>query len=84
VHTLHVVIKVPTAGEAISSDTTLAAFVFAKEGLFSMSMHGMGFTLMAEEAGGGGKTVVSTCCGLAAIWLQVRVDKFAESQGLAS
>jgi len=53
VYTLHVVAKVPVAGEAISLDTSLAAFIAAQERLVSMSVHSMGLTLVAEQAGRG-------------------------------
>lgn len=48
VYTLHVVIKVPAAWETIASDAALAAVILAKERLIPMSMHGVGFSLMAE------------------------------------
>lgn len=53
VHALHMVTEVPVAGKAISLDAAFAAFVTAEEGLVSVAMHGMGFSLMAEQTGGG-------------------------------
>ena len=47
VHTFHVVTEIPVAWEAISGNTTVASFVCAEEGFFTMSMHGVGLTLMA-------------------------------------
>ena len=45
--TLHVVTEIPVAWEAISGNTTVTSFVCAEEGLFTVSMHGVSFTLMS-------------------------------------
>lgn len=47
VHALHVVTEVPVAGEAISLDAALAAFVGAEERLVAVAMHGVSFALVA-------------------------------------
>jgi hypothetical protein len=47
VYALHVVTEVPVAGEAISLDAALAAFVGAEKGLVAVAMHGVGFALVA-------------------------------------
>jgi hypothetical protein len=48
VHASHVVTEVPMAWEAISRGAALAALICAQVRLVSMSMHGMGLTLMTE------------------------------------
>jgi hypothetical protein len=76
VNTLHVVPKVPLAGEAVARDSTLATLVHAQEGLVAVSVESMGLTLMSEKASGGGEARSVAGLGLAAVGLQVRVDEF--------
>ena len=65
------------AWEAISGNTTFATFMGTEVGFVTVSMHGVGFTLMAEEARRGRETRVLTGNNLAPVWLQMGVDKFA-------
>jgi hypothetical protein len=76
VNTLHVVPKVPLAGEAVARDSTLATLVHAQEGLVAVSVESMGLALMSKKASGGGKARSVAGLGLAAVGLQVRVDEF--------
>lgn len=48
VYALHVVIKIPATRETIASNAALAPVILAKEGLISMSVHGVGFSLVAQ------------------------------------
>ncbi len=45
--------KVPMAWKTIPWDGSLAIIIGAEEGFIAVSMHGMGFTLMAEKASRG-------------------------------
>jgi hypothetical protein len=65
------------AWEAISGNTAFATFIGTEVGFVAMSMHGVGFTLMAEEARSGRETGVLTGNNLAPVGLQMGVDKFA-------
>ena len=70
--------QVPMAWETVSWNGSLTGLKFAVKWLFSVSVHGMGLALVSEETGGGRETGVGACGHLAAVWLQVRVDVFAE------
>lgn len=78
VDALHVVAKVPLAGESISGHGTLTSLVDAKERLVTMAMESVSLTLMAEEARSRREAGALARLGLAAVGLQVRVDKFAD------
>lgn len=69
VDSFHVVPEIPAAWKASSRNSSLTTLIAAKEGLVAMSMHGMGFTLMAEQASVGGETKPLTGVDLALIWL---------------
>jgi hypothetical protein len=84
VHALHVVSEIPMAWEAISGYATLAAFVGTKVGLVSVSMHGVGFTLMTKKTGRGRETGVLTKRNLAFVWFQVGVHEFASREDVVS
>lgn len=71
------VLEVPLAGESIAGNTALAAFVLAQEGLVAMSVKSVGLALMAKEAGSRREAGALAGKVLAAVWLQVRVDKLA-------
>ena len=77
-HTLHVVTEIPVAWEAISGNTTVASFVCAEEGLFTVSMHGVGLTLMSEETGRGWEVEILAGRDLTSVRLQVGVHEFAD------
>lgn len=79
VHTLHVVLEVPLAGEAVSRNTALATFILAQEGLVTMAMETMSLTLVAKQASGGREPGTLAGLGLAAVGLQVGVHEFADS-----
>lgn len=52
-HTLHVVEQVVPSWKAIARDATLASGVEAEMRAVAMSMHSVGFSLVAEEASSG-------------------------------
>jgi hypothetical protein len=74
-----VVLEVPLTGKSVARNTALAAFVLAQEGLVAVSVKSVGLALMAEEAGSRRESGALAGKVLAAVWLQVRVDKFATS-----
>jgi hypothetical protein len=76
VYSLHVVSEIPVAWKAISGDSSLTSVIGAEEGLVAVSMHGMSFALMAEQASGGRETKLLAGIDLAFVWLQVGVHKF--------
>lgn len=70
--------EVPLARESISGNGSLTTFVDAKERLFTVSMESVGLTLVTKEAGSGREAGALTRLSLAAVGLQVRVNKLAE------
>jgi hypothetical protein len=72
------------AGEAISLDAALAAFITAQEGLVSVAVHGMGFTLVAEQAGCGGELEFLASTDLALVGLQVGIHEFTGAENVVS
>lgn len=76
VDTSHVVPQVPVAGEAAARDGAVASLVVAKVGLVTVAVHGVSLALVAEQAGSGGEASVLAGVDLAAVGLQVGVDKF--------
>ena len=77
VDALHVVLEVPLSRESISRQAALATVILAKERLLAVAMESVGLTLMSKKAGSGRETSSLASVGLASIWLEVRVDKFA-------
>ena len=77
VYTLHMVLEVPLAREAISGNVTLAVLIGAAERAFAVSVEAMSLTLVAEEASRGREAGTLTGLSLAAVRLQVRVDELA-------
>ena len=73
----HVVLQVPLTGESVARQGAVATIVGAEEGLVTMAMHRVGFPLVAEKAGGGRETGIQARVNLAAVGLQMRVDKLA-------
>ena len=51
VYSLHVVTKIPVTGKSISRDGSITVLCGTEEGLFAVSVHGMGLALMAKKAG---------------------------------
>ena len=80
----HVVPEVPLSGEAVSRLGALASFIGAEVWFLTVTVHGVGLTLMAEQAGGGGKTGILASLNLAPVGLQMRIHKFAVIHGLVS
>ncbi len=78
-NTFHVITQIPVSWKAIAWSASFTTLKCAKERFLSMSVHCMGLTFMAKETCRGRKTSVLTRLDLAAIWFQVRVDKFAAS-----
>lgn len=72
------VLQVPLAGESVTRNAALAAFVVAKERLITMAVESVGLALMAQEAGRRGETGALTGVILAAVRLQMGVDKLAD------
>lgn len=62
--------------EAIAGNSSLAGIIGTEEGFVAMSMHGVGFTLMAEETGRRREMEVLTGDYLAAIWFEMGVHEF--------
>jgi hypothetical protein len=83
-NTLHMISEIPMAGETVSWNTTLAAFVGAKVWFVPMSMHAMNFTLMAEEDGNRRETGIHADSDLAPVRFQVGVHLFAIQNGVVS
>lgn len=79
VHAPHVVSQVPLAGEAMSGKRAFASLIGAKVGLLSMSMHGVGLTLMTKKASSRRETGVLAPLNLATVGLEVRVNELAET-----
>jgi hypothetical protein len=77
VNTLHVVAQVPLARESVSRNSTLTALINTKERLIAMAVESVGLTLMAEEASSRREAGALARLSLAAVGLQVRVNKFA-------
>jgi hypothetical protein len=79
VNTLHVVTKVPLARESVSVNGTLTTLVNTKERLVTVAVESVGLTLVAEQAGSGREAGTLAGLSLAAVGLQVRVNKLAKS-----
>jgi hypothetical protein len=77
-----VILEVPLAGESASSVGALATFIGAEVGLIPMAVHGVGLTLMAEEACGRRKPGIFTRLNLAAVWLEMGIHEFAAGGGV--
>lgn len=73
----HVVPEVPLSGESVAGNGALAALIGAQVGLLTMAMHRVGLTLMSEEASSGRKAGVLATLNLAAVGLEVGVNKLA-------
>lgn len=73
----HVVPQVPLSGKAVSWLRALASFIGAQVWLLAMSMHGVGLTLMAEQASSRRETGILASLNLAAVGLQMGIHKFA-------
>jgi hypothetical protein len=68
-------------GEAVASDRALAALVGAQIRLLTVAVHGVGLTLVPEEAGSRRKPGILATLNLAAVGLEVGVDKLAAVVG---
>lgn len=86
VDTLHVVVQVPSTGESKSRNRSFTSLEQAQVGAFSVTVHSMGFALVAEEACVGGETqhVVYTGGVLAPVGFQVGVQIFTVGVGSVS
>jgi len=71
-------------GKAVSWDSTLAPFVRAEEGLVTVAVETVCLALVAQEASSGRESSALAGIRLAAIRLEVRVDKFAGQQSVFS
>lgn len=71
------VTQVPVARESAARNGTVTSLVGAKVGLVSMTMHGVGLTLMSKKTGSGGESGVLARINLASVRLQVGVHEFA-------
>lgn len=77
VYAPHVVPQVPLAGEAMSRKRAFTSLISAEIGLLSMSVHGVGLTLMTKKASGRRETSVLAPFNLAAVGLEVRINELA-------
>jgi hypothetical protein len=84
VDSLHVVSEVPVARKAIPGNSAFTPLIGAEEWLVAVSMHGMSFALMAEQASRGGETKLLAGVDLALVWLQVGVHEFAGTHRVVS
>jgi hypothetical protein len=69
--------EIPMAGETVSRNTTLAAFVSAKVWFVPISMYTMSFTLMAKKDRSQRETGIPADSDLAPVRFQVGVYLFA-------
>lgn len=69
--------KVPVTWESITLSGTLTALESAVERFVAVSVHGMSFTLVAEQTSRRREMEGLASCDLAAIWLEMGVDEFA-------
>jgi hypothetical protein len=76
-NTLHMISEIPMAGETVSWNTTLAAFVGAKVWFVPMTMHTMSFTLMAKKDRNQRETGIPADSDLIPVRFQVGVHLFA-------
>ena len=76
--------EIPVAWKAISRNSSLTSLIGAKEGLVTMSMHGMSFALMAEQTSRGRETELLAGIDLALVWLQVGIHEFAGTHRVVS
>jgi len=81
VNSPHVVPQVPLAWEAMSGQGALASLIGAQIRLLTVTVHGVGLTLMPEEAGSRREPGVLAALNLAAIGLQVGINKLAAQPG---
>ena len=79
VHTVHVVKKIPMAWEAISGNATVAAFVGTEVRL--VSMHAVGFALMAKETCSRRKLEILALQDFAPVWFYMGIYKFTTTEG---
>jgi hypothetical protein len=77
VNTLHMVKQIVRSRESTVRAWSFTVLELAEERFVSMSMESVGFTFVAEKAGGGGETVVVAVLMLAAEWLDVRINVLA-------
>jgi hypothetical protein len=77
----HVVPKVPLAGESVSGLGALASLIGAQVWLLTVAVHGMGLTLVTEQASSRREAGILAALDLAAVGLQVRVNKLAAVAG---
>jgi hypothetical protein len=61
----------------MAGNGALTAFIGAQIRLLAVTMHGVGLTLMSQEAGSRRKPGILATLNLAAVRLEVRVHKFA-------
>jgi hypothetical protein len=73
--------EVPASGKAVSWYGSLAGREEAEMRVFTMAMHAMSFSLVAEETGVGGEVGIDTGADLASVWLEVGVEVFAVKRG---
>lgn len=76
-NTPHMVMEVPATGESVARNRSFTGWEMAEVGVFSVAMHAMCFSLMAEEASVRRKVGVNTLSNFAPVGLQVGVEIFA-------
>ena len=78
---LHMILQVPATRESVPLGRPITGGKFTPVGLFTMTMHPVGFTFMAKQASGGRKRNGNTSRHLATIGLEVRVQVFTTDCG---
>lgn len=78
-HAPHVVVQVPSTGEASSGNGPLTSLPEAQVGVVSVAMESVGFALVAEQAcvRGEAQLGIHASGDLAAVGLQVGIQVFA-------
>jgi hypothetical protein len=68
-YTPHMIPKVPMAWEAVISSGTVAVLIRAEERFVAVSVHGMSFSLVAQQTCSGREVEILTGDDLTPIWL---------------
>jgi hypothetical protein len=71
-----VVAEIPLTREAVALKRAFTALICAQEGLGAVTMKAMCFSLVSQTACCGRKLGSFTRLYLAAVWFEVRIDKF--------
>ena len=75
-HSLHVVTEIPLTRKTVALKRALTTLICAQERLCAMTMKAMCFSLVSQTACCGRELGSLTRLYLAAVWFEVRIDKF--------